>query len=228
MAASILPVFHCAALLFDVDGVLVASTGSVARVWQRWAREHGLDADAVVAIAHGRRSIETIRRMAPQLDAERENARVEQMEIDDTAGLEPIPGAREALAATPPDRMALVTSGTHALATARLRFCKLRLPPVLVTAEDVAAGKPDPMPYRVAAERLGIEPARCLVFEDTPAGIQSGHANGMRVIALNTTYPAAALAEADAIVASLAEVRIHCLGEGDARELAVQLLRVVS
>ena len=227
MAASVLPVFRCAALLFDVDGVLVASTGSVARVWRRWAQEHGLDAEAVIAMAHGRRSIETIQRVAPQLDAESENARVEQMEIDDTAGLAPIPGAREALATVPPDRVALVTSGTRALATARLKFCKLRLPRVLVTADDVAAGKPDPMPYRIAAERLGIEPGRCLVFEDTPAGIQSGHANGMPVIALNTTYPAVELAEADAIVASLAEVRIHTLGEGEERELMVQLLHVV-
>src|SRR5262245_6422431 len=104
------------AFLFDVDGVLVDSTPSVGRIWRRWALERNLDPELVIAHAHGRRSIETIRRFAPALDAERENLYVESMEITDKEGIIPIPGALELLRQLPADRFAVVTSGTRALA----------------------------------------------------------------------------------------------------------------
>src|SRR5690242_3472466 len=109
------------AVLFDLDGVLVDSTDSVRRVWHDWAMRHGFDPEAVIHSAHGRRSIETVRAWAPHLDAEKENAIVERTEIEDTRGLTVIAGAAQLLATLPPERWAVVTSGTRALATSRLK-----------------------------------------------------------------------------------------------------------
>jgi len=195
-------IFTSKAFLFDVDGVLVDSTPSVARVWRRWALEHKLDPEAVIAQAHGRRSIETIRCFAPELDAEQENRYVENMEIDDKEGIIPIPGALELLRQTPADRFAVITSGTRALAQARLQYAGFPWPKYSVTADDVVHGKPSPEPYLKGAALLGAAAADCLVFEDTPAGIKSARAAGMPVIALSTTLSAQELRVADAVLPS--------------------------
>lgn len=137
----------CKAILFDLDGVLVDSTAAVERVWTEWALEHGLDPLRIVEQAHGRRSIETVRAVAPQLDAEKENLRVEHMEILDREGVRALPGAAELLRAVPFNRMAIVTSATRALAVARLGYADLPVPDRLVTADDVVNGKPSPEPY---------------------------------------------------------------------------------
>ena len=199
--------FSCRAVLFDLDGVLVDSTQAVERVWQKWARAHNLDAEVVLEHAHGRRSIETVRIVAPQLDAERENLKVENMEINDKEGIVAVPGAAELLRSLPPDRFIIATSATRALACARLRYAGLPVPERIVTADDVAEGKPSPEPYLKAAAALGFAPTDCLVFEDTPAGIESGKAAGMRVIALDTTYPRKELSAADAVLNSLKDVK---------------------
>ncbi|HEY6968898.1 MAG TPA: HAD-IA family hydrolase [Candidatus Angelobacter sp.] len=199
--------FTCQAILFDLDGVLVDSTQAVERVWRKWAREHNLDAEVVLAHAHGRRTIETVRIVAPQLDAEKENLKIENMEINDKEGIVAVPGAAELLRSLPPDRFIIATSATRALAAARLRYAGLPVPERIVTADDVAKGKPSPEPYLRAAALLGFAPANCLVFEDTPAGIESGKAAGMRVIAMETTYPAKELASAGAVLSSLENIR---------------------
>jgi len=202
-------VLICKAVLFDLDGVLVDSTAAVERVWHKWALEHHLDPAPVIEHAHGRRSIETIRVMAPELDAERENLKVENMEIEDKEGVVALPGASELLRAIPQDRFAIVTSATRPLAEARLRYAGLPLPKNLVSADDVVHGKPSPEPYLKGAALLGFAPQECLVFEDTPAGVQSAKAGGMQAIALTTTYAAHELKSADAIANSLAEVRLE-------------------
>lgn len=202
-----MPTFDCAAVLFDLDGVLVDSTASVGRVWKVWAEQQGLDPETVIRTAHGRRTIETIRLCAPHIDAESAVVMLEQMEIDDTLDLAVITGAHQLLASIPPDRWAVVTSGTRALATSRLRAAGLPMPAVLVSANDVTSGKPHPEPYQRGAEKLGVAAKRCIVLEDTPPGIAAGHAAGMPVVALTTTYGAEKLTEADAIIPSLAEVR---------------------
>ena len=205
--------FTCKAFLFDLDGVLVDSTPSVARIWKRWALEHNLDPELVVAHAHGRRSIETIREFAPHLDAEQENRRVENMEITDKNGITPIPGALELLRRLPVDRLAVVTSGTRPLAKSRLEYAGFTWPPHSVTAEDVVHGKPSPEPYLKGAAVLGFQPADCLVFEDTVAGIRAGKAAGMRVIGLTTTCSPDELKLADAIVPSLEQVKVEFANE---------------
>jgi sugar-phosphatase len=200
-------IFFTKAILFDMDGVLMDSTPSVERVWRAWALAHGLDPASVTAHAHGRRSIETIRAVAPELDAEKENVLVEQMEIDDKEGVTALPGAAELLANMPDDRFAIVTSATRPLAVARLGYAGLFVPHHMITAKDVVHGKPSPEPFLKGAALLGFRPSDCLAFEDTPAGITSARAAGMRAVALQTTYPADQLEAAHAIVRNLADVK---------------------
>jgi sugar-phosphatase len=207
-------IFCCQAILFDLDGVLVDSTAAVERVWRKWAIEHDLNADYVVKHAHGRRSIETIRLVIPGLDAERENEIVEGMEIEDKDGVVAIAGARELLLNLPTERFTIVTSATRALAEARLEFAGLPVPKRFISADDVVNGKPSPEPYLKGAELLGFPAGDCIVFEDTPAGVQAGLSAGMKVIAVKSTYPAETLIAADAIVSTLAEVARGHTNEG--------------
>ena len=190
------------AFLVDLDGVLVDSILAATRAWTWWASSHGLDPEPFVR-AHGRPSRETIADLAPALNAESEAARVEERETSDTAGVVALPGAAAILGAGHP--IAIVTSGGERLATARLRAAGLPRPEVLVTADSVSRGKPDPEPYLLAARRLGVAPSRCTVFEDAPAGVTAGKAAGMRVVALTTTVRAGELAGADRVIPSLAE-----------------------
>lgn len=201
---------HCAALLFDMDGVLINSTPAVARVWRRWAVDHGFNPDEVVSRAHGRPSLTTVREYLPNADYEAENREVERREIEDVEGVVPLPGSRELLATLPADRWTIVTSATRALAQVRLRAAGLPLPKCIITATDVAHGKPHPEPYLKAAELLGFPAPQCIVLEDVPAGIQSGKATGARVIAFTTTFPAFNLrpAGADWILRSCVDIQV--------------------
>jgi mannitol-1-/sugar-/sorbitol-6-phosphatase len=200
-------IFFAKAILFDMAGVLMDSTPSVERVWRAWAAQHGLDPERVASLAHGRRSIETIRALAPELDAEKENVLVEQMEIDDKEGVTALAGAAELLDQLSPDRFAIVTSATRPLAVARLGYADLPVPRHMITANDVIHGKPSPEPFLKGAAVLGVSPGDCLVFEDSPAGIASARSAGMKAIALQTTYPADQLQAANAIIATLADVK---------------------
>ncbi|MGB8770208.1 MAG: HAD family hydrolase [Candidatus Korobacteraceae bacterium] len=207
--------FACQAILFDLDGVLVDSTPCVTRIWSAWAQEHGLDPEYVVHVAHGQRTIETVRTVAPKLDAQQETDRIEQREIDDTDGLRVLPGAKELLAVLPPERFTIVTSGTRKLATKRLQVVGLPVPHKMITADDVTRGKPNPAPYLAGAAALGIEPKACLVFEDAPSGIRSAKSGGMMAVGVATTYQAGALSEADLVVPSLEAVRVTIAPSGE-------------
>jgi len=200
--------FVRSAILFDLDGVLIDSTRSVDRQWRAWAREKGIEEEKVMAIAHGVRSIEVIRAVAPHLDAPSEVQWLERHEAEDQSDVTVMPGAAELIGAIPDGRWCVVTSGTRLLATARLRLGGLPIPKVLVTADDVTNGKPHPEPYLKGAELLGMKPAECLVIEDAPAGIQAAHAAGMNAIALASTYQASKLKDADAVVEKLSQIRV--------------------
>jgi len=209
-----MPIFHCSAILFDLDGVLVDSTRSVDRQWRAWARQKGVDGDKVMAIAHGVRTIEVIRAVAPHLDADAEVWELENREADDHEGVEIMPGAIELIRSIPDGRWGVVTSGTRLLASARLRFGGLPVPKILVTAEDVANGKPHPEPYLTGAKRMGFNPVDCLVIEDAPAGIQAAHAGGMKVVGITSTYAAARLNEADFVIQRLPQIQVAVNGTG--------------
>jgi sugar-phosphatase len=212
--------FSCAAILFDLDGVLADSTGSVDREWREWARAHGVDEAKVIAIAHGVRSVEVIRAVAPHLNAEVEARKLEKHEASDQHGVVPMPGASELVASIPTGRWGVVTSGSRRLATARLKLVGIPHPKVLVTADDVTNGKPHPEPYLKGAELLGVAPADCLVIEDAPAGIQAALAGGMKVVGIASTYTADKLTAASAVVQGLAQISVSAVGVG---KLAVRV-----
>jgi len=201
---------RCGGVLFDMDGVLIDSTPAVARVWGKWAVRHGLDPEEVVRKAHGRPSIETIRKLLPQADSEAENRIVEQAEIDDIEGIVPLPGAQELLRALPAESWTIVTSCTRRLAEIRLQAAGLKIPRKMVTASDVKKGKPHPEPYLKGAAALGVDAADCVVVEDVPAGVRSAKAAGARVIAVRTTAPEDELREAGAnwVVRSCADIGV--------------------
>jgi sugar-phosphatase len=185
------------AVLVDLDGTLVDSTAPVRRVWQEFARRHGLDADDVERFAHGRPSRESVRALTPDADLEAESSTIEEAEIADTAGVVALPGAAQLLSGDRP--LAIVTSCSTALATVRLKAASLKIPEVLVSSDGLERGKPDPTCFLIAARRLGVDPARCVVIEDAPAGITAGRAAGAVVIALRTTHGDDDLGDADAI-----------------------------
>src|SRR5580692_4262737 len=188
----------CAALLLDMDGVLIDSTPAVARVWTRFALRHGFDPAEVVHRAHGRPSIMTIREYLPNGDHLAENKEIERGEIVDLDGIVPLPGALELLTALPRGRWTIVTSCTRRLAEVRLKTSGLPRPEVFVTSSDITNGKPAPDPYLKGAEVLGFAAQDCVVVEDAPAGVHSGKAAGARVIALCTTMAAQELWDAGA------------------------------
>jgi sugar-phosphatase len=200
--------FTCQAVLFDLDGVLVDSTPCVTRVWSQWASHHGLDPQQVIHVAHGQKAIETVRKVAPQLDPEREFRVIEKMELEDTDGLRLLPGAKELLNALPRDHYTIVTSGSRRLATKRLETVGLPVPANMVSADEVANGKPHPEPYLAGAAGLGYAASECLVFEDAPSGIRSAMAAGATVIGVSTTYTPEDIAFASTVIPSLMAVRM--------------------
>lgn len=200
----------CAALLFDMDGVLIDSTPAVERVWSGWAREHGLDPTQVIAHVHGRPSMSTIRHFLPNSDCEMENRDVERREIDDTEGIVLLPGAADLLRSLPRDRWTIATSCTRALAEVRLRAAGLPIPERMVTSTDVSHGKPHPEPFLKAAAKLGFPASECIVVEDVAAGVCAGKSAGSRVIALRTTIldPELRDAGADVILDNCADISL--------------------
>jgi sugar-phosphatase len=203
---------RCAAILFDLDGVLVDSAACVEKSWRDWAARHDLDGDAVMRVAHGRRTTETIPLVAPQLNVHEEVAALAAIESVTTTGVLEVAGARELVASLPPTAWAIVTSGVRSVATLRIRHTGLAMPRVLVCADEIERGKPDPQGYLAAAERLGVQPGMCVVVEDTPPGLEAARAAGMRSIGVAGTYPPDALAMADHVVDRLAALRVRSGG----------------
>ena len=212
-------VFDCDAVLFDMDGTLVDSREIVERMWKLWAAEHGLPVADALALAHGRRTIETMQLLAPHLATPEEAARLDALEAEQEGGERAIQGASELLSALPENRWAVVTSAGRDLALRRLALVGLRAPSVLVSADDVVIGKPSPEGYRQAAERLGVDTRRSVVIEDTPAGVEAGRSAGARVIGLTTTYQA--LPSCDVLVSDLRAVRAETPIDGWGIRLSV-------
>jgi mannitol-1-/sugar-/sorbitol-6-phosphatase len=192
-------------VLADLDGTLIDSFASVRRAWRAWAQRHGVEVAALEATMHGRPSAEVIAEFAPQLDPVAESAAIDLAQANDSADVAALPGA----AALLNDGglfagVAVVTSCTVPLLTARMAAAGLRRPAVVVTPERVGSGKPDPEGYLLAAAELGADPAACVVLEDAPAGIEAGRRAGMHVVGVLTTHEAAELAGADELVADVA------------------------
>lgn len=197
------------AVVCDMDGVLIDSGGIYERHWQRWATCHGVDPARIVAVHFGRPAVETIRLVAPQLDAIDEARRYnEELAADEDVGsIVALPGAARLLASLAGGRWGVATSAPRVMAERWLAAAGLP-PPVLVSIDDVAHGKPAPDPYLRAAELLGVDPRRCLVIEDAPAGITAARAAGASVLAVRTTHPSDALTEADGVTDDLTTIDV--------------------
>jgi mannitol-1-/sugar-/sorbitol-6-phosphatase len=189
-----------AAVISDLDGVLVDSAAATTRAWTRWGARHGLDGAAIQARNHGRPARAVVAEHVEAADVDEEAAFLLEAEVGDTRGVAAFPGAAGVLALPV---VAIATSCALPLAHARLAAAGLPRPPVLVSSDQVAAGKPSPDSYLLAAERLGADPAACLVLEDAPAGVAAGRAAGMAVWAVTTTHARAALAGADRVAGGL-------------------------
>jgi len=198
------------AYLLDMDGTLVNSDAVVERCWRKWAAEVGIDPEEALRLAHGRQGHDVMALLLPERSPAENLADDERMldwERNDTEGVVPVPGARALLDALAGQRIphALVTSADVPLAVARMAAAALPYPAVRVTAESVAAGKPDPEGFLRAAADLGVDPEDCVVFEDSEAGIAAGHAAGMQVVGVGER---AAAYSPDFLVPDLNGVRI--------------------
>jgi mannitol-1-/sugar-/sorbitol-6-phosphatase len=177
------------AFLFDMDGTVLNSIAAAERIWAAWALRHGVDVVSFLPTIHGVRAIDTINRLAlPGVDAEAEAAFITEAEIEDVEGIIEVPGAANFLKSLPANQWAIVTSAPKALALRRMAAAGIPEPLVMVTAEDVSAGKPDPAGYRLAAKRLGVEPADCLIFEDATVGILAAEAAGAGLVVVTATH----------------------------------------
>jgi len=202
------------AFLFDMDGTLLNSIAAAERVWGIWAERHGLDVAAFLTTIHGARAIDTITRQAlPGVDPQVEAQWITEAEINDVEGVVAIPGAVEFLNSVPGDQWALVTSAPKALALRRLQAAGIAPPAVLITAEDVAIGKPSPACYELGAQRLGVPVQDCLVFEDATVGIRAGEAAGADVLVVTSTHLKPMLTEHPSIE-GYEQLQVHRSADG--------------
>jgi sugar-phosphatase len=203
----------CKGLLFDMDGILISSIGSVERSWSKWARMRDIDPEYALSVIHGRRTIDSVRALRPDLDAEAETRIIEDFEIEDKEGLVVLPGVCDLIERLPRDQWTVVTSATGRLARERLAAARVPVPQQLVTADTVHEGKPNPAPYLAGAELLGILPADCVVFEDSESGVAAGRAAGCTVIATTFSHPLDRLDQADYIVPDLTGMDVRLAGD---------------
>jgi sugar-phosphatase len=204
---------RCKGILFDMDGILISSIGSVERSWTKWATLRGVDPALARKTAHGRRAIETIAKLRPDLDSEKELKVIEDIEIADNDGLTVLPGVLDLLAALPANRWTVVTSATERLARIRLAAGGIPVPDSLVTAEHVTRGKPHPEPFLTGAALLGVAPKECVVFEDSSSGAKAGRAAGCTVVATTFSLSAEFLDAAHYLMRDLTGISVDSDGD---------------
>ncbi len=208
-------VVRCQGVLFDMDGILISSLGSVERSWSTWAESRGIDAAQAIHTAHGCRAIETIRKLRPDLNDVAELKYIEDLEMADNEGLAVLPGVLDLLAALPAERWTVVTSATERLARVRLAAGGIAVPERIITADRVENGKPHPEPYLLGAEILGFPATDCVVFEDSASGTRAGRAAGCTVIATTFSHSIPELSAAHYLVTDLTGIAVEVL-PGDA------------
>jgi sugar-phosphatase len=148
------------------DGVLISSIAADERSWLRWAHLHGMEGTFSLRATHGRRTIDTLRLLRPDLDPLIELNRLEGFDAEETDGLVLLAGVDRLIAALPPNTWTVVTSASDRVMRSRLQTAGLTLPPKVVTADSVIYGKPHPEPYVAGASLLSLEPRECLVIID--------------------------------------------------------------
>lgn len=191
--------------IFDVDGVVLDSIPAYQKAWAAWAREYGVDQEAIWAVAHGRRPVDIIRSVGGGLDVTAALTRFEGLIQREYESVGAHDGARGLLTTLPWSSWTVATSGGRAWVEAAFRRLRLPVPCQGVYGGDIRHGKPDPGCFLLAAQRLRAAPADCVVVEDSASGVIAGKAAGMTVIAVTTTHAAEDLQQADSIYGSLAE-----------------------
>ena len=207
-------VVRCQGILFDMDGILISSLGSVERSWTKWANLRGLAPAHVLGLIHGRRAIESVAMLRPDLDPAAELKLIEDIELADGKGISVLPGVKELIANLPANRWTVVTSATERLARMRLAASGFTVPEHLVTAETVNEGKPNAAPYLAGAKLLGFAPEECVVFEDSASGVESGCAAGCIVIGTTFSHEAEHLECANYLLRDLSGVTASVLRDG--------------
>jgi len=201
------------AVLFDVDGVLLDTGAFFEQIWRDWAARRSLDPELVAVRAHGRRTQDTLREVAPHLDPVQERRLLDEAVAGRLREIRPAHGAAELLSALAPTPWAVVSSGSRWFTQRCFQAAGLPFPAVAVFGEDVPNGKPAPDGYLAAADMLGIPAAACVVVEDAPAGIAAARSAGCAVVALATTHPKEQLAGADVLVPGLTDAAELLLDE---------------
>jgi sugar-phosphatase len=201
-------------VLFDMDGVLIDSTGADEEAWRKWAVFHGMQGSFSIQSTHGRRAIDSITALRPDLDSLVETRRLEAFDAEAADGNAILPGVQKLLGELFASQWSIVTSASGPLMRRRLKSVGIAVPPTVVTADDVSRGKPDAEPYRTAAAWLGFAPGDCLVVEDAPNGILAGRRAGCKVLGVTGSHNAAQLREATWIVDSLERVRMVAAADG--------------
>ncbi|KKA29131.1 hypothetical protein TD95_002341 [Thielaviopsis punctulata] len=201
--------------LFDMDGTIIDSTEAIIKHWDAVGAEIRIPSEVILQTSHGRRSYDMLKVLKPELATweyvRRMEGRVPELWGDSAVE---IPGSRalidDIIEKNAP--WAIVTSGTEPLVNGWTKRLNLPKPRVLVTAESVENGKPDPKCYLLGRQKLGLEDVQkqVLVLEDAPAGIRAGKAAGCKVVGLVTSHTAEQVAAAgpDWIVKDLESVKI--------------------
>lgn len=206
-----------------MDGILISSLGSVERSWTKWANLRGVDPEYAISVVHGRRAIDSVRTLRPDLHDEAELRIIEDFECEDNDGLQVLPGVLDLLEALPPKRWTVVTSATERLARVRLEAGGVPVPAQLVTAETVQHGKPNPAPFLAGAALLGFRPEDCVIFEDSASGVEAGRAAGCTVVATTFSHDRDSLSGAHHLVQDLTGLSVRA--DEDGIELRFEPLR---
>ena len=221
MKLSVGTVIRAQAILFDMDGTLVDATGAIEQVWSRWADRHALSKDMVLRAIQGVRITDSVKTLAPAgADIDYEIATLISEEREQVEGITAIPGAVDFLADLPSQSWAVVTSADRTLAIKRMQIAGIPEAPVLIAAEDVERGKPNPDGYQLATQTLGKSAAASIVFEDSPSGLEAGRRAGCRTIAIAAALKAPP-PEPQEWIEDFRTVRIEY--DGDAEELALSI-----
>lgn len=200
------------AIIFDLDGTLVDSYSSIEASWKAWCNRHDLDYEEVNKLSFGMRTQDSIRMFLPDCNLDEEIEILEEYECTLVEGVKAFAGANPLIDKMLKYNWAIATSGSTRVATRRLEIVNLPKPDVLVSADHVKSGKPDPEPYLLAAKQLSVDPERCLVVEDSIFGIQAGKRANMKVIGVASSHSVDELNEANLVLDSIEELnRAICL-----------------
>lgn len=174
-------IFEASGLLFDNDGVLVDSMGTVDGSWGKWSKTYS-PGFQISYEHHGRRASEIVASLVDEELFEEALAEINRLELELTHLTTAMPGAKKLLESLESGTWTVVTSAGRDLGTSRLKAAGLPVPKELVSADDVSSGKPNPEPYLMGANKLSLDISECIVFEDAPSGVAAGVAAGARAV----------------------------------------------